>query len=314
MAEKYDPVLRVEKLNKSFGSLKAIRDLSFSVEAGHIYGLIGENGSGKSTALRIVVGLERADSGSVEICGLDASEKPAEIYHYIGYVPDSFGLYENLLVREYMTFFAEASGLEGYLARRRSSDALEMVGLIGKEDTYVDDLSSSMKQRLCLARAMMNYPRLLILDNPLKSVDLKNRSELHEVLRELSEKGTTILISSHMITELSGICTDLGIMSNGTMKEQGSMEFFRDQLSTDRPLKIRITGSQDRAVEVLDHMDQVRAVTVYKNELRVVAGKGKGAETKILSALVQAGIPVVSYLREEEDFESFIKRKTGGEV
>ncbi len=314
MAESFEPILQVEKVNKSFGSFRALTDLSFSVNAGHVFGMVGENGSGKSTALRIIVGLLRADSGTISICGLDASEKPAEIYHYIGYVPDSFGLYENLLVREYMTFFAEASGLEGYLARRRISNALEMVGLIGREGVYVDNLSSSMKQRLCIARAMLNYPRLLILDDPMKGIDLKNRFELRDVIRDLSAQGTTILISSHMITELTEFCTDLGIMAGGTMKEQGSMEYFLKQSRRDRPIKIRLSGMTDRAIEGLDKADSVRAVSADKNLLHVIVDNSSDVEAKILSALVQAGVPVVSFLREEENFEAFIKRKTGGDV
>lgn len=314
MAEVLEPVLKVEKVNKRFGSFNALTDLTFSVEAGHVFGMVGENGSGKSTALRIVVGLEKADSGSISICGLDASEHPTEIYHYIGYVPDSFGLYENLLVQEYMTFFAEASGLEGYLARRRISHALEMVGLSGREGLYVDYLSSSMKQRLCIARAMLNYPRLLILDDPMKGIDLKNRFELRDVIRELSAQGTTILISSHMITELTEFCTDLGIMAGGTMKEQGSMEHFLKQSRLNRPLKIRVSGMADQAVAVLDRLEPVHAVTVDRNQLRVIADNTTEAETKILSELVREGIPVVSFLREDENFEAFIKRKTGGDV
>ena len=203
MAEVLEPVLKVEKVNKRFGSFNALTDLTFSVEAGHVFGMVGENGSGKSTALRIVVGLEKADSGSISICGLDASEHPTEIYHYIGYVPDSFGLYENLLVQEYMTFFAEASGLEGYLARRRISHALEMVGLSGREGLYVDYLSSSMKQRLCIARAMLNYPRLLILDDPMKGIDLKNRFE-----EFIHERGANIsLREGYGLTETVTVCS-----------------------------------------------------------------------------------------------------------
>ncbi len=314
MPEAIEPVLRVEKLNKRFGSFHALTDLSFSVEAGHVFGMVGENGSGKSTALRIVVGLEKADSGSISICGMDASEHPSEIYHYIGYVPDAFGLYENLLVQEYMTFFAEASGLEGYLARRRISNALEMVGLSGKEGLYVDYLSASMKQRLCIARAMLNYPRLLILDDPMKGIDLKNRFELRDMIRDLSAQGTTILISSHMITELAEFCTDLGIMAGGTMKEQGSMEHFLQQSRMNRPLMIRVSDMTERAIAVLDSLDMVHAVTVDKNRLRVIADNTTKAEEKILSALVGEGVPVVSFLREEENFEAFIKRKTGGDV
>ena len=314
MAENYEPILQVEKVNKSFGRFRALTDLTFSVNAGHVFGMVGENGSGKSTALRIIVGLLRADSGSISICGLDASEKPSEIYHYIGYVPDSFGLYENLLVREYMTFFAEASGLEGYLARRRISNALEMVGLVGREGVYVDNLSSSMKQRLCIARAMLNYPRLLILDDPMKGIDLKNRFELRDVIRDLSAQGTTILISSHMITELTEFCTDLGIMAGGTMTEQGSMEYFLKQSRRDRPIKIRLSGMTDRAIEVLDQSEHVRAVSADQNQLRVIVDNSADVEAKTLAALVKAGVPVVSFLREEENFEAFIKRKTGGDV
>lgn len=194
-------MLKIQNLRKTFGNYHALDGLDMEIEAGALYGFVGPNGAGKTTTIKIVSGLLLPDKGTVEIDGIDALAYPRQMREKIGYVPDYFGVYDNLKVWEYMEFFASCYGLEGLTARKRSLTLLDQVGLGDKEDFYVDGLSRGMKQRLCLARALLHNPALLVLDEPAAGLDPRTRLEFRETIRELNQQGTTILLSSHLLSD-----------------------------------------------------------------------------------------------------------------
>ena len=217
-------MLEIKDLRKKFGKFHALNGLDLHIPKGSLYGFVGPNGAGKTTTIKIMTGLLFADSGQVLIDGVDVSRGLDELKLKIGYVPDFFGVYDNLRVNEYMEFFASCYGSDGLKARTRYMTLLEQVGLEDKVNFYVDSLSRGMKQRLCLARALIHDPLLLVLDEPASGLDPRTRFEFKEILKELKEQGKTILISSHVLSELSEMCTDIGIIDQGKMILSGSME------------------------------------------------------------------------------------------
>jgi ABC-2 type transport system ATP-binding protein len=201
-------MLTVRNLHKIYGKYHALSGLDMNVGDGALYGFVGPNGAGKTTTLKIMTGLLGAEEGSVTINGKDALRDLGELKGMIGYVPDFFGVYDNLTVAEYMSFFASCYQLDGLMARKRYTALLEQVGLEDKLDFYVDGLSRGMKQRLCLARALIHDPAILILDEPTSGLDPRTRFEFKEILSELRSTGKTIIISSHVLSELAEMCTD----------------------------------------------------------------------------------------------------------
>ena len=216
-------MLKIQGLKKKFGNFEALSGLDMEVEEGALYGFVGPNGAGKTTAIRIITGLLKADEGTVMIGGKDAFLYSGQVKNEFGYVPDEFGLYDNLKVWEYMDFFASCYGLSGLVARERCTKLLEQVKLAGKEEFFVDSLSRGMKQRLCLARAMIHEPKLLVLDEPTSGMDPRARIEFKELLKELCAEGKTIVVSSHILSELAQMCTDIGIIDAGKVVLSGNM-------------------------------------------------------------------------------------------
>ena len=231
-------MLEIRGLHKIYGKYHALGGLDMTVKDGALYGFVGPNGAGKTTAIKIISGLLGADGGSVSINGIDALADRNRMKAMIGYVPDFFGVYDNLMVWEYMEFFASCYHMDGLMARKRYTALLEQVGLEDKLEYYVDGLSRGMKQRLCLARALIHDPALLILDEPTSGLDPRTRFEFKEILGELKGAGKTILISSHVLSELSELCTDIGIIDQGRMVLEGEIGEILSRVTTSNPLII----------------------------------------------------------------------------
>ena len=244
-------MLKIRGLKKKFKNFQALNGLDMDVEEGALYGFIGPNGAGKTTAIRIITGLLDADEGTVEIAGRDAFLYREQVKESFGYVPDEFGMYDNLKVSEYMEFFASCYGFSGLVGRKRCQEFLEQVKLSDKADFFVDSLSRGMKQRLCLARAMIHDPGLLVLDEPTSGMDPRARLEFKELLRELCAEGKTILISSHILSELSQMCTDIGIIDSGRIVLSGSMSEILQKVNDSNPLRIQVCEGEERALSLL---------------------------------------------------------------
>jgi ABC-2 type transport system ATP-binding protein len=271
---------------------------------------VGPNGAGKTTTIRILTGLLLPDGGSVEVDGIDALKEPKRTKGLIGYVPDEVGIYDNLKVREYLEFFSSCYGMEGLTARKRAMTLLEQVGLSGKEDFFVDSLSRGMKQRLCLARALLHDPKVLIMDEPTNGLDPRTRMEFRDMLRELNESGKTILISSHILPELAELCTDVGIIDEGKMILHGPVDELVDRARTVKPLIIKVQKNQDRALQILKANPLVRTVSIKDRE--ILAGFTGNAiqESELLSALTAGGVLVRSFIREPGNLEAVFMQLT----
>ncbi|MEY8338693.1 ABC transporter ATP-binding protein [Lachnospiraceae bacterium 62-35] len=308
-------MLKVQGLKKAYGKIDVLDDLNMDVPQGALYGFIGPNGAGKTTAIKIMVGLLKPDEGFVSFGDKRVDQGKGDWKWEVGYVPDSFGVYDNLQVSEYMEFFASCYGIEGLKARKRCEFLLEQVGLEDKISQYVDGLSRGMKQRLCLARALIHDPGFLILDEPSSGLDPGTRLEFKEILMDLKNQGKTILISSHVLSELSELCTDVGIIDKGKILLSGSIQNIMSQVNTSNPLIISIYGGRtERAVALMKSHPYVQTITVKGGDVAVRFSGDDEDETVLLQQLVDADIPVRSFSREKGSLESlFLELTRGGE-
>ena len=243
-------MLQINHLNKSYGKFQAVKDLTLHIPKGDLFGFVGPNGAGKTTTIRMVCGLMPPGSGSIVINGVDALSHRREIKKQIGYVPDFFGVYDNLKVKEYMDFYGSMYRMSSRETARISDDLLELVNLSDKKEVFVDTLSRGMKQRLCVARALIHNPALLVLDEPNSGLDPRARVEMKELLQNLRSMGKTIVISSHILSELSEMCNSIGIMDHGILVASGRIEDVMEGVFGGNRLVITLEGGRERAVRI----------------------------------------------------------------
>lgn len=306
-------MLEIRNLQKRYGNFQALDGLDLTIPKGEIFGFVGPNGAGKTTTLKITAGLLSPDSGSVMIDGVDALADNRGLKGKIGYVPDFFGVYDNLKVSEYMEFFASCYGLEGREARMRCYSLLEQVKLEDRADFFVDGLSRGMKQRLCLARALLHDPKLLILDEPASGMDPRTRMEFSAMLKELREQGKTLLVSSHILSELSGLCTSIGIIEQGHMVLEGSMEQIIEQVNSSKPLLIQVFSNVEKALAILKSHPCVQTITVKRDEIKVGFLGDRQDEAALLQQLIDADVMVSGFMREKGSLESLFMQVTARE-
>lgn len=305
-------MLEIRELCKSYNSFQALDGLNLTVKKGELYGFVGPNGAGKTTAIKIITGLLKPDSGTVLIDGKDALKDIRLLKERIGYVPDFFGVYDNLKVEEYMAFFASCYGIEGLKARKRCGLLLEQMKLEDKADFFVDGLSRGMKQRLCLARALIHDPDLLILDEPSSGLDPRTRMEFSAVLKELREQGKTLLVSSHILSELSELCTGIGIIEEGKMILEGSMSQLFERINVSNPLLICVFSNQEKALAILKSHPCVQTISVKEEEIQVGFIGDRQDEAILLQQLIDAGAMISGFMREKGTLESIFMQLTGG--
>ena len=279
-------MLVIKNLEKSYGNFKALNGLNLEIEKGEIFGFIGPNGAGKSTTMKIVSGLLSPDSGEVYVDGIDAIKNNKELKDKIGYMPDFFGVYDNLRAIEYLEFYASIYGIVGEEARKLSMDLLELVNLQDKWDANVDGLSRGMKQRLCLARCLVHNPELLILDEPASGMDPRARFEMKGILKNLKEMGKTIIVSSHILSELGEICTRIGIIKNGSIVCEGTVEEVMLRASGTAPINITVMEDPEKAIEVLKQIPDVKEISLDGNKVTASVAGGDKEAKEILKALV----------------------------
>ena len=307
-------MLEIRNLKKTFGKFYALNGLDMDIGDVALYGFVGPNGAGKTTTIKIMTGLLEADEGQVLIDGVNVTGGLSQLKLKIGYVPDFFGVYDNLKVSEYMEFFASCYGINGLKARTRYMTLLEQVGLEDKVNFYVDGLSRGMKQRLCLARALIHDPSLLVMDEPTSGLDPRTRFEFKEILKELREQGKTILISSHVLSELSELCTDIGIIDQGKMVLSGSMEAILRRVNTSNPLIISILGSKEKALTILKSQPCVQTISVKEGNIMVQFVGDEEDEAVLLQQLVDAEVMVHGFIREPGSLESLFMQITDHDV
>ena len=302
-------MIEIENLAKSFGKTKAVDGLSLKIEDGELYGFVGPNGAGKTTTMKIISGLLQADSGSVAINGIDAVKNVKKIRSMIGYVPDFFGVYDNLKVLEYIEFFASAYNIVGRGAERKCYRLLNELGLSDKLEFFVDDLSRGQKQVLCLARALIHEPEILILDEPTSGMDPKSRIEIRNLLKRLNGEGKTIVISSHILHEISELVTGLAVIEEGRVVMSGSIEGIERKMHIENPIIIKVEDGANIAAGILKEEESVVNLTITEDDEFYVSYNGSEEEEGyLLKKLIEAGVLISSFSRRGHDLESvFIK-------
>lgn len=303
-------MVHVDNLTKRFKGTLAVDRLTMEIPAGEIYGFVGANGAGKTTTMRIIAGLLAPTSGKVYIDGMDVSKEPLEVKKNIGYMPDFFGVYDDLKVCEYMDFYSGLQGIPKSKAAGLIDSLLELVRLSNKKDAYVDTLSRGMKQRLCLARSLIHDPKFLILDEPASGLDPRARVEMKEILKELRSLGKTVLISSHILPELSELCTAIGIIDAGKLIASGSVSEIVEKLSRTGKVKIKVAGQEEEAVKVLMEIPDIGSISSVSDVIEMDVTGGNDACVRILRILVEKGIPVISFQPVEGSLESVFMHLT----
>ncbi|WP_281532048.1 ABC transporter ATP-binding protein [Anaerocolumna aminovalerica] len=304
-------MLQIRNLTKKYGKFTALDNLNLTIDQGQIFGFVGPNGAGKTTTMKIVAGLLRPDSGQVYLDGIEQKEHIKAFKERIGYMPDFFGVYDNLKAKEYMEFYASIYGIEGEQSRKLSLELMDLVGLSDKADSYVDSLSRGMKQRLCLARSLIHNPEFLILDEPASGLDPRARYDMKEIIKELNKRGKTILISSHILPELAQMCTNIGIIENGKMMVTGTVEEIMTTRGTASPLVMRFVNGQEKAIEILKENELVDNITIRDNSVSILFKGNEEEEAMLLTDMIKNGAYVNYFSREESDLESLFIQITG---
>ncbi len=305
-------MLYVEKLYKSYGKHQAVNGVSLHIPKGDLFGFVGPNGAGKTTTIRIICGLLKETSGRVIVDGCDLKRERDKVKRCIGYVPDFFGVYDNFKVTEYMEFYASCYGISSADAQKLTSDLLELVNLSDKTGEYVDSLSRGMKQRLCVARALLHDPRLLVLDEPSSGLDPRARVEMKELLMNLRDMGKTIIISSHILSELSEMCTSIGIMDKGSLVAVGKIEDILKMGQHDSSVILEISRDRDRAVNIIRQNADVVVESVMENSIRIKYPGDEESFNRFLVEILSQNVVLDGFHRQRENLEEMFMHLTGG--
>lgn len=285
-------------------------NLSLTIPDGALYGLVGPNGAGKTTAIKLISGIMLPDRGEILFDNVNLVKEERRSKETVGYVPDVLGIYDDMTVFEYMVFFASTYGLTGYIAGKKTEILLEQVGMTDKKDFYLNELSRGMQQKLCVARALIHDPALIIMDEPASGLDPRARYELKELLQELNGGGKTVLLSSHILSEVSEICTDIGIIEGGKIIISGSVEEILDKVEGANPIKIKVLNNENLALEILKNNKKVRILSVDNGYFMVYFDGRKLDEAKLLEDLVRNNVLVSEFIREPGSLESFFIKVT----
>jgi ABC-2 type transport system ATP-binding protein len=316
-------IIEIQGLSKAYRRRKreegrlAVKDLVLSIEEGSVFGFIGPNGAGKTTTMRMLTTLLEPTAGEAWVNGCSIARDPRGVRRAIGYMPDFFGVYDDMKVWEYLDFFAACYGVPADQRGRISDDLLELVELGHRREDPVDSLSRGMKQRLCLARTLAHDPQVLILDEPASGLDPRARIEIRELLRELRNMGKTIFFSSHILSEVADICTHIGIIEDGRLVAAGNMEEMQRHLRPHRVVRVRLLGDPQAAQKILFRIEGVANLhpSAEAPDELVFDFTGEDAVlSAILSSLVQHDLGIISFSEETSDLEDVFMQVTRGIV
>ena len=309
-------MLRIDRLTKNYGKFPALKGLSLEVPDGALHGFVGPNGAGKTTTMRILATLMPPTSGTAYVDGTDVTREGQKARKQVGYMPDFFGVYDSLTCWEYLDFYARCYRIGAEERKRMTARLLELVQLQDKENEYVDALSRGMKQRLCLARSLIHDPKLLILDEPASGMDPRARAEMKGILRTLREMGKTVLISSHILPELSEMCDSLTILDHGELVFSGTVDELSDRMNGNAPLDIRLaeTAGAEAVEEAVRCLREMPYITEILQEepflLRVRLEGGEDVCMAAMRELVTRNIPVCDFHRAPMNLEKVFMEVT----
>lgn len=307
-------MLECHGLRKAYRNLVAVNGLSLSIEEGDIFGFIGPNGAGKTTTIKMLVTLLRPDSGTAIVDGKDIVEQQDDVRRVIGYMPDFFGVYDDIKVWEYLDFFAAAYRIERSRRPKIIDDVLALTDLTIKKEAFVEELSRGMKQRLCLAKTLVHDPKVLFLDEPASGLDPRARVEIRELLKELRNLGKTIFISSHILSELADFVTKVGIIEQGNLVVSGSIDEIMAQLQPFKRVHVTVSGDPTPAVNVLTQIPGVENVGVEGQRILLEFHAEDDQFASLLPALVNAGCQVTGFGEQEASLEEIFMSVTRGTV
>src|SRR5262245_53784263 len=308
------PAVQTFGLTRMYGNIAALQGLDLTVLKGDLFGFIGSNGAGKTTTLRILATFLTPSGGSAQILGRDVVRDADAVRHLIGYMPDFFGVYKDMEVTEYLDFFGACYKIPAAQRERTVADVLELVGLSEKKGSLIGALSRGMQQRLGLARVLIHDPQLLLLDEPASGLDPRARIEMMAILQELQRMGKTIIISSHILSELQSLCNRVAIIEKGRLIYCGPVQGVRDQMSQGRVVWVRVSSDQAQAVEMLKARAEVAEVATSDGEIKVTLLNHDTDHSIIADVLVRGGAKLIELREDEIGLEEVFMRVTRGET
>jgi len=300
--------LQINNIRKEFGTLVAVNDVTISIEQGHVIGLIGPNGAGKTTLLRILATLLRPTDGNAKILGYDLKKDYLKIRQHLGFLPDFFNLYSDLTLQECLEFFAKVYKVEPKLIPERIDSILEFIDLEEKRNSFIRHLSRGMVQRMGVGVLLVHDPEVLLLDEPASGLDPNQRIKLRNILKRLSNEGKTIIISSHILTELSGLCSHVAIMNKGKIVLYGAVDEIQQKITGSRNVTIAVLDNCDKAVSMVKEFPDTEITSVQNNTItaQISAPLEKLAELNAL--LVNNNMKVVTFCEEKTDLEDIFMK------
>ncbi len=305
-------MIETHDLTKMYGDLYALNRLNLTLQQGDVYGFIGPNGAGKTTTMRILATLLNPTFGEATVCGYSIYNNAKEIRRMIGYMPDFFGVYDDMKVIEYLEFFAAAYRIKGPARKKICEEVLELVDLTYKRDALVTSLSRGMTQRLGLARVLLHDPQVLLLDEPASGLDPRARIEIRALLKELRSMGKTILVSSHILPELADICNKIGIIEQGVLLVNGTVVDVMKQVRTDIVLNIKVADRQVDAANMLEGQPEVESVQGKDDYLVVKLREGQLVYSPLASKLIAGGYDLTMFKEDEINLETAFMHLTKG--
>ena len=298
------PAIEVINLSRSFYGIHAVRDISFAIAPGQAVGFVGANGAGKTTTMRIIATLDYPTRGTAKVCGIDAVQYPGKVRSKIGWMPDNYGTYQNMTVLEYLDFFARALGYKSKDRRQRVEEVMEFTDLDKLKDRLINKLSKGMGQRLCLGRALIHDPDVLILDEPAAGLDPKARVELKHLIRILAEEGKTVFISSHILSELGEMCDSLLFINQGKIIHHGSAESLRKGSAASTIVTVEVAGDAAKLVEWTTMAPHVKLKESTKHGARIeIDSLDPQVAALVLKRMIKDDLDVTEFHREERNLE-----------
>jgi len=306
-------MIELQNLRKEYPEVVAVNDLQVTIPPGEVYGLIGPNGAGKTTTIRMACGLLTPTSGSAKICGVDVHHEPERAQSNIGYLSDFFSVYDDLKVWEYLDYFAHAYKMPEQRIKPRIEEVIQQVGLEVKHDAFIKGLSRGMKQRLGIARAVIHKPKVLLLDEPASGLDPKSRVDLRNLLLSLRDEGSTVLISSHILSELEGFCTSIGVMEKGRMICSGRIEQIVADETKFRVIRVTWIGEVN-AGGIFGAIPGVTDVVAQGKEAIFRFSGGDDALAEIPGAVAAQGVKLLSFGEVKQTVEEIYLKLSKNEV